>query len=177
MWPSRITPYSQTTLALKGTPSAASGSDKFGVWTGTAATYTSSAPAVTATYTFKHYASKPQIAVATASFPDGLDTSHCGTNEQLSTHFPAFDTTAAMAPNLNTLSWRGGVIATTAATRGLGKLGANGLDCGPVVSTNPSTGATLVWSTLDYHKIVPQSTANGIYSMGTSYTPSLCALL
>ena len=49
-----------------------------------------------------------------------------------------------------------------------GNLGASGLDCGPVASTDPSTGSTLVWSTLDSHKIFPQSTDNATssYSMG-----------
>ena len=73
---------------------------------------------------------------------------------------------AAMATDLYTLSWRGQVLATTAAAKGLSRLGANGLDCGPVVSTDPSTGSSLVWSTLDSHKIVPQTTANGVYAMG-----------
>jgi hypothetical protein len=71
-----------------------------------------------------------------------------------------------MGSTLHTLSWRGGVIATTAAAKGLDNLKANGLDCGPVVSTEASTGNTLVWSTLDTHKIVPQQTKNGVYAMG-----------
>ena len=88
---------------------------------------------------------------------------------QISTRFPEFSTTSAKASSLHTLSWRGGGIATTAAALGLEKLGANGLDCGPVVSTEPETGATLVWSTLDSHKndkIVPQTTVNGTFAMG-----------
>jgi hypothetical protein len=52
-----------------------------------------------------------------------------------STNFPEFDTSAARGGDLHTLSWRGGVIETTAAALGLQKLGASGLDCGPVVST------------------------------------------
>ena len=55
---------------------------------------------------------------------------------------------SARAPALDTLSWRGGVIGTTAAARGLANLGvpaAGCLDCGPVASTDPATGATLVW--------------------------------
>ena len=105
-----------------------------------------------------------------ASFPNGLNTSGCGSNKQLSTQFPAIDTNAAASAVLDTLSWRGGVIDTTAAAKGLNALGANGLDCGPVVSTNSSAAGrpTLVWSTLDNHKIVPQQTTNGVYAMGVA---------
>lgn len=35
-----------------------------------------------------------------------------------------------------------------------------------MVSTEPSSRNTLVWSTLDNHKIVPQATAGGTYAMG-----------
>jgi len=95
---------------------------------------------------FSRYAAHPELVVGTASFPLGLDTAGCGTNKQLSTQFPSFNTTAAQAALLHTLSWRGGVIATTAAATGLGNLGANGLDCGPVVSTDSVAGKTLVCS-------------------------------
>jgi len=73
-----------------------------------------------------------------------------------------------MAAGLHTLSWRGGVIGTTAAAKGLAALGASGLDCGPVVSTDASSAdkATLVWSSLTSHKILPQRTKNGTYSVG-----------
>ena len=49
-----------------------------------------------------------------------------------------------------------------------GNLGAKGLDCGPVVSTDPTSASrtTLVWSTLDAHKIMPQTTSTGMYAMG-----------
>jgi hypothetical protein len=144
----------QVTLKLTGTK-VASGSDKFGAWTGTMASYDdeSGTYAAAVDFTFKGYASSPQLAVGTASFPDGLNTSGCGSNTALSTNFPAVDTGAARAPSLDTLSWRGGVIATTAAARGLGNLGAKGLDCGPVVTSDPATGNTIVWSTLDNHKV------------------------
>jgi hypothetical protein len=118
------------------------------------------------TYTFKQFVGHPELGVGTATFPSGLDTSGCGLNTDLSTNFPAFDTTAAQAETLHTLTWRGGVIATTAAALGLASLGQSGLDCGPVVSTEPTTGTTLVWSTLDWHKIVPQRTTGTVYSMG-----------
>lgn len=32
--------------------------------------------------------------------------------------------------------------------------------------TDPATGNTLVWSTLDWHKIVPQKTTGKMYAMG-----------
>jgi hypothetical protein len=150
----------------------------------------------------QHYASRPDIAVGTASFPLGLDTSNCGDNTGLSARFPAFSTSAAQAKTLHTLSWRGEVIEDTVAAMGLDALGAKGLDCGPVVSTlrkaSTSTSSTsstssasgstsisntinnnetdddddaptttsLVWSTLNAHKIVPQQTTGGVYAMG-----------
>jgi hypothetical protein len=99
-----------------------SGNDKFGDWIGTTASYaTASSNAIVVEYTFKSYAANPQIMVGTASFPNGLDTSNCGKNTDLSTNFPAINTTAALGPSLHTVSWRGGVIATTAAAKGLGK--------------------------------------------------------
>lgn len=153
----------QTELKLTGTK-ASSGSDKFGAWTGTTASYSDGDAAVD--YTFQSYASKPGTMVGTAMFAKTIDTSGCGGNAQQSTHFPEFSTTAAEAANLHTLSWRGGVIGTTAAAKGLGNLGATGLDCGPVVSTDPATGNTLVVSTLTHHKIFPQATGNNSWSMG-----------
>ena len=77
---------------------------------------------------------------------------------------------------LHTLSWRGGVIATTAAAKGLGNLGATGLDCGPVVSTDPTTTDTLVWSTLNSHKIVPQETTSSAGVFPTHSQPDLDTL-
>lgn len=126
--------------------------------------------------TFKSYPSQPHVLVGTTSFPNSVDTKGCGGNTDLSTHFPEFSTSLAYAADLHTLSWRGGVIATTAAAKGLDKLGASGLDCGPVVSTDPLTRNTLVISTLDRHKIVPQKTINGSWSMGVAAAiPSLPA--
>ena len=156
----------QITLAFNKT-SPASGTGHWGPWSGVEARYTSEkSPSVVLDLQFQSFHQQPSIAVAKASFPQGLDTSKCGGNKQLSANFPAFSTASARAAQLDTLSWRGGVIDTTVAARGLDKLGANGLDCGPVVSTDPATGATLVWSTLDNHKIVPQTTAGGTYAMG-----------
>merc|ERR1712216_100238 len=118
----------------------AHGTDAFGDWTGGSLSFAPAegdpkasseshrgAVAAVVTFTFKQYPSEPSLAVATAAFPRGVDTAGCGTNTDLSTRFPAFDTSAAMAASLHTVSWRGGVIATTAAALGLGNLGANGL--------------------------------------------------
>eukprot|EP00756_Hemistasia_phaeocysticola_P044960 Hpha_TRINITY_DN18735_c0_g1::TRINITY_DN18735_c0_g1_i1::g.47372::m.47372 len=148
----------------------ASGTDKFGTWTGTATSYESSSPKALMELVFKQYANMPQLVVGTASFPHGLNTSNCGSNEDLSTQFPAFNTSAAQATSVYTLSWRSGVIAVTAAAKGLEKLGANGLDCGPVASTliAGSSRTTLVWSSLDSHKILPQKTTGGVYQMGVA---------
>ena len=151
----------QAPLTLQGTLPAA-GSDKFGAWAGVMASFVSSGtPQAVVAYTFKHYPAQPSLAVASAEFPKGLDTRGCGRNDQLSTQFPAFDTSAAQAALLHTLSWRGTALSLTKSAKGLHALGANGLDCGPVVSTEPNTGTTLVWSTLDAHKIVPQQVPGG----------------
>jgi hypothetical protein len=141
------------------------GSDAFGVWTGTTASFAAVGGA-SMDLTFKAYAARPSVVVGTASFPTNISTAGCGGNTDLSTRFPAFSTTAGRAADLHTLSWRGDVIATTAAATGLGALGNSGLDCGPVVSTDPTTRITLVVSTLDNHKIIPQKTEDGAWSMG-----------
>ena len=159
---------------------AVSGDDGFGAWTGDTTAYVAAGSNTSAPLmelTFKHYAARPQLVVGTAAFPQGLNTSGCGANTDLSTQFPAFDTAKLRASEINTLSWRGGVIATTAAARGLGALGASGLDCGPVVSVDPETGDGFVVSTLDHHKIFPQKTySNGAWAMGVAGAiPSLPA--
>ena len=148
-----------------------SGSDQtFGKWTGLSANFEHKAGSTSATMvaTFKMYSGLPNVAVATASFPFGLRTSRCGRNTDLSTSFPSFRTNAARAPSLHTLSWRGQVLETTASATGLDHLGATGLDCGPIASTDPSSGKTLVWSSLTSHKVLPQRTADGVFSVGLS---------
>ena len=148
---------------------AASGSDGIGDWKGPTLTLAAApAHAVAMAITFKHYVRMPNVSVATATFPAGLATAGCGSNVDLSTSFPAFRTQAGRASSLHTLSWRGQVLSNTAASMGLGALNASGLDCGPVVSTEPSTGTTLVWSTLTSHKILPQRTTLDTYAMGLS---------
>ena len=162
-------------LAFSGTKDA-KGHDAFGDWTGTTASYNNAS--IRMDITFKRYTAASNFLVGTASFPAGLNTSGCGSNQQISTRFPSFNTSAARASTLDTLSWRAGVISITAVAKGLNGLGATGLDCGPVVSTDSSVAErpTVVWSTLDNHKIVPQETANGTYSMGIAAAiPSLPA--
>ena len=88
----------QTPLHFLGVASA-SGNDTFGAWTGTTASFSLSKPAgnssstagvdvtaaVDVTYTFKNFApARPGVAVATAAFPKGLDTSNCGSNTEVS---------------------------------------------------------------------------------------------
>ena len=142
------------------------GKDVFGDWKGEALTFMAGGSPVSVI--FKQYAHERGIAVATMEFPTGVDASQCGPNLNLTTQMPAFDVSAARAAELHTVSWRGVALSTTAAARGLNALGANGLDAGPVASTDPSSGDTLVWSTLSSHKIVPQRTSGGVYSMGLS---------
>jgi hypothetical protein len=158
----------QITLALTSTVSAAGEDAYFGTWAGTNATWSSTDASIAIVYTFKHFATHPTVGVVTMTFSAGLDTKNCGSNTALSTNFPSFDTSAKLAKSNHFLSWRGGVMDVTKASSGLENLGASGLDCGPVVSQLPGRTAqnALVWSTLDSHKIIPQHTANGIYSMG-----------
>ena len=163
----------QTVLSLSGIKPS-SDSEIFGAWTGTTATF--SAGDATMQLTFKSYSSQPHVLVGTTSLPNSVDTTGCSGNTDLSTHLLEFSTSLAYAADLHTLSWRGGVIATTATAKGLGKLGASGLDCGLVVSTDPLTRNTLVISTLDHHKIVPQKNINSSWSMGIAGAiPSLPA--
>ena len=153
----------------------ASGKDALGTWTGLEAVF-EAAPATRVVFTF---AARGSFVVLTAGFPDGLDTRACGTNVQLSTRFPAFDSAAHMAPSLNYVSWRDTALGTTLATRGLSGMARKpGLDLGPIIGSefDGRAGATSVmWSTLDRHKIVVQSTdADGVYAMGVSAAvPSL----
>jgi hypothetical protein len=172
-------------LTFKGL-SPASGSDAFGAWSGQTASYvTADASAARVTLTAKNYvgvggtgaggdavagavAGAGAVAVMTAAFPDGLDTSGCGSNTQQSTRLPAFDTSAAQAPALGYLSWRGSVLSNTVNAQGLAALNQGGLDCGPVVATNAVTGNSLTWSTLDNHKIVVQTTTGGAPAAITS---------
>ena len=144
----------------------ASGADALGPWTGVASTYLATGQ-TRIVFTTHHYANQANAASATVSFPDGLDTSRCGVNTAQSTRFPAFSTSAAQAPTLGFLSWRGTALASTVSARGLSNLAQKGLDAGPVVSFNQS-GTALVWSTLSSHKVVIQATAAGSYSMGLS---------
>jgi len=162
--PSSVCVRGAATALAFGSAAPASGSDALGAWTGAAATFaTADAAAAPVVFTSKLYAARPGTAVLTASFPRGLDTSGCGKNTELSTRFPAFDTGAALAPTLGFVSWRGTALATTVATRGLAALAQGGLDAGPVVATDggSATGASLAWSTLDFHKIVVQTTSAG----------------
>jgi len=163
-----------------------SGSDQgFGAYTGVAFTFaTADAAAAPVVLSSRSYAGSGTpfalgVAVLNAAFPAGLDTSGCpGGNAAPSTHFPSFSTTAGLAPSLGYLSWRSMASGTTVVARGLGPLNQAGLDAGPVVATDAASGASLVWSTLDSHKIVVQATdaRTGTYSMGlSSAVPSIPA--
>lgn len=147
-----------------------SGSDNLGPWTGQVASYSrDGGKTIDVELTFQEYSDSLQtVGVATATFPNGLDTSGCGSNTELSTEFPSFNVSDAKASALTAVSWCGGVISNVSAAEGLAALGIAGLDCGPVATTDPSTGSSLVWSTLNRHKIIPQVTRDGAYSMGVS---------
>jgi hypothetical protein len=111
----------------------------------------------------------------TAVFPSGLDTHGCGNNTEGSTAFPAWDTAAGAAPKLGIMSWRANALDTMAIVLGLGALSVSPLDSGPVVAFqgDDAQRTSLVWSTLDHHKIVVQTAAGAdgaaaVYSMGVS---------
>lgn len=150
------------------------GNDNFGSWEGVEVTWKTNTPEPKSVIqTFKSYPSLANVAVLTSSFPDGLSTAQCGSKTQQSTRFPTFDVAAFQAETLSFLTWRGGVLSDTAITKGLGALNAGSspfqLDSGPVVSFD-SSGNSVVWSTLDSHKIVLQSTT------GSTATVPLTAL-
>jgi len=138
---------SQITLSVVSTQPAA-GMDNFGSWTGTSVALASASSIVRVVYTFKSYADSPAIVVMTASFPEGVNTTGCGSNTAVSTRFPSFDTAAAAAPSLAWVSWKG-VTAPLVAGHGLGTMNTNALDIGPAVLYDSSPAArTLTLSTL-----------------------------
>lgn len=154
----------------------ASGTDALGAWTGTTASFTTAGGAARVQLTSRAYAARAGVAVLAATFPDGLNTARCGSTTQQSATFPAFDTAAARAGSLGYVSWRGEALSNTATSAGLAGLGQAGLDAGPVIAFDAASGTSLMWSTLDHHKIVVQATAGGTYSMGPSAAiPSLPA--
>eukprot|EP00750_Incisomonas_marina_P023958 INCI5072.2.p1 GENE.INCI5072.2~~INCI5072.2.p1 ORF type:complete len:814 (-),score=111.60 INCI5072.2:2037-4478(-) len=177
--PMLTSPRTGVQLCSRGTRGAAvlagplrnvSGTDKLGPWTGQTASYSrDGGKTVDVELTFQEYSGSLQaMGVATATFPNGLDTAGCGSNTELSTEFPSFNVTDGKASDLTAVSWCGGVIANVKAAKGLAALAVAGLDCGPVAATDPLTGSSLVWSTLNRHKIIPQATHDGAYRMGVS---------
>ena len=155
-------------LAIQGPPAPAAGTDSFGDWTGVSVALSApSTPPTLVTHTFKTYAALPSLLVATAAFPSGVDAAGggaaCGGTAAVRTSFPQWNTSAALAPSLGVFSWRGTALGDLPAALGLGHLGQNTLDSGPVVSFFkgrpgvPHPG--LVWSTLTSHKIVTQATS------------------
>lgn len=169
--------YRQLTLAASG---SSSGSDAFGDWSGQTLTWTTAAPApvVRTTWTFKQYASRPGLTVVTEAFPDGIPGTGCSSSPaNVSSRFPAFSTSGGLAPSLSILSWANNAVQDTLTVTGLGSLPRGQLDDGPVVAFALPLGAasaSVVWSTLDAHKIVTQVHVNGtgaadaFYAMGVS---------
>ena len=81
----------------------------------------------------------------------------------------ALNTTAgglASTRTLQTLTWARGL--SMKASKGLESISTGGIQTGPVISTDPHSRATLVWSTLDSHKVVPQNNNASRYSIGLS---------
>jgi hypothetical protein len=144
------------------------GADAVGAWTGTAVTRAAPGGAPRVVETFKAYAARPDVLVATASFPDGVDAgapAACGGVQATRTAFPRFDAAAGAAGVLGYLSWSDAALSHTNAAVGLAALGQNSLDAGPVVAFLPPLPGVphpgLAWSTLDAHKVVTQTTSGG----------------
>jgi hypothetical protein len=151
-----------------------SGVDPLGAWTGTAVTLHSAKSATPVVHTFRAYAGSPTILTSTAAFPAGVPGGggNCGVSAAVRTSFPQFNTSDAMAPTLGFFSWRDSVLSQLPAAVGLGNLGQNTLDSGPVVAFfNGRPGVPhpgIVWSTLTSHKVVTQATVG---AQGTTPAP------
>ena len=126
-----------------------------------------STPPTLVNHVFKSYSTRPNVVIATAQFPSGVNAleggATCGSVDGVRTSFPQFNTSAAMASKLGFFTWRSEALSQLPAAVGLEALGSNSLDSGPVVSffqgrpgvPHPS----LVWSTLTSHKIITQATS------------------
>lgn len=155
-------------LKTTGPPTPASGTDNFGDWTGlTQLLTTSTTPATTVTHTFKAYASNPTLLVATAAFPDGVDTTGgqtCGDSGDTRTSFPQWNTSDAFASTLGVFSWKGSTMETIPSGLGLASL-TTALDSAAVVSFFKGRPGVphpaLVFSTLTSHKIIVQQMTGG----------------
>jgi hypothetical protein len=165
--------------------SASSGSDLVGEWTGTTISFgrmpadlmggaTSDA---LVEHTLKHYTAVPSAAVLTTRYLQSIDTSgkcqqktsdkYPGTENSVVAEALALNTSFESGARLQVMSW-GHHLDLKATRQGLGSLPIDSILDGPVVSVDPVAGKTLVWSTLDSHKIVPQQSSGGVYSMGLS---------
>jgi hypothetical protein len=159
----------KTVPLAMGAPQPASGADAFGAWAGASVPWTAAGSATPVVVTtFQQYASNPALVVVATQVPAGLSTAGCGGGTATpSLTFPAFDTSAGQAPRLGFVSWAKEAVKTTLAVTGLAALPRGALDDGPVIAT-AAGGSSLVWSSLDHHKIVVQSTQAGVYAVGPS---------
>ena len=166
----RVCIKGRTTRLVLTAQHAVHGVDALGQWTGTMLTFrlhaglgpANAAAAVVAEHTLKKYAALPYAAVITVRYPQTLNTSSCGTVDTVAAEVLALNTSATS--ELRVLSWGGGL--SLRAATGLAGLHTDGIKSGPVVSVGGKH--TLVWSTLDSHKVVPQQNAAGVYSLGLS---------
>lgn len=159
------------TRLTMGTTSPSSGSDAWGAFTGVTVPWGTSAGGDLAYTTFQTYAAQPAALVVSTIVPGALTTAGCGGNAVPSLAFPAFNTSAGVAPSLHAVSWRGDALGDTLVAAGLGNLPRGQLDDGPVLATLPgdALGRGVVISTLDNHKIVvQQQTADGALVIGPS---------
>eukprot|EP01050_Picozoa_sp_SAG11_P000919 SAG11_NODE_34_length_22265_cov_11.264730_5_plen_281_part_00 len=177
----------QTTLS-EMSRSASSGSDRVGQWTGTTIRFGKppadqsqlgggESPDVLVEHMLKHYAAAPNAAVLMARYLKTINTTGCQRQKTSDKYPGAENAVVAEALALNTsfepgaalqiMSW-GHHLDLKATGQGLGSLPIDTILDGPVVSVDSIAGKTLVWSTFDSHKVVPQQNSGGIYSMGLS---------
>jgi hypothetical protein len=150
-----------TTLSYNGSQPV-SGSDGFGAFAGTAVTWAAAAPgSPRVVVEFRAYAAAPSLATAVVSFPDGLDTSGCGSgglDGNVAVSAPAWNASAGQLGSLGFLTWATEALSKTPTSLGLAGLPVNALDVGPIVAfpagqLTPES-PSLVWSSLSSHKIV-----------------------
>ena len=166
--PFRTPDVGDTTLIYHSMQAGVAGLDRLGRWHGTEVFYTMAAGTrAIVKYTYKQYATVTGAAVVTVTYLSDIDTAEVcrdggatGTVRDIGVvagaEALALDTAAGLAPTLETLTWGRGL--NMEPSTGLRMLRSEGIQAGPVVSSDATSTSktTLVWSTMDSHKVVPQ---------------------
>eukprot|EP01043_Picozoa_sp_COSAG02_P070922 COSAG02_NODE_12753_length_1499_cov_12.516429_2_plen_283_part_01 len=169
------------TLTKFQSGAASSGSDEVGDWMGVSTAFgvedgaLGVEPGALVEQTLKRYKAVPTAAVLTTRFLRSIDTSGCSKHvdkypnpdNSVVAEALALNTSFHAGRQLQIMSW-GHHLDLKATGRGLVSLSIDSVLDGPVVSHDREAGQTLVWSTLDSHKVVPQQNSGGVYSMGLS---------